>query len=218
MRHILPVALSLLASASLPAQTVTPHEQPAVVFEVVEGPPDTPRPVMAAQVALDRAGFSPGVIDGKAGRNFAAALRGFQTAHGLPVTGTLDEPIRAEPAAGGQLEATLLVRVPADFGQGPLVPDLPRTVAGQAAHSWLGYRDFTEALAERFHTTPATLASLNPGVQIAPEVALRVPAVRGVPAGVEAPTVRGWDETLRVLAVSTEQPAAARIEVDKSDS
>lgn len=218
MRHLLPIALSLLASTSLHAQPVTPSDQSPVVFEMVEAPPDAPRPVMAAQVALDRAGFSPGVIDGKAGRSLAAAVRAFPTAHGLPVTGTLDEPTRAQLAAGGQLEATLVVQVSADFGQGPLVPDLPRTAAEQAAHAWLGYRDLPEALAERFHTTPAILASLNPGVAIAPGVALRVPAVRGVPANVEAPSERGWDATLRALAVSPEQPAAARIEVDKSDS
>ncbi|MCP1471416.1 peptidoglycan hydrolase-like protein with peptidoglycan-binding domain [Sphingobium sp. OAS761] len=34
--------------------------------------------ILQAQVALDRWGFSPGVLDGKDGMSFKAALRGFQ--------------------------------------------------------------------------------------------------------------------------------------------
>src|SRR3546814_13611472 len=43
--------------------------------------------ILQAQVALDRTGFSPGVIDGKAGMSFTDALRGFQQARGLPDSG-----------------------------------------------------------------------------------------------------------------------------------
>jgi peptidoglycan hydrolase-like protein with peptidoglycan-binding domain len=50
---------------------------------------------LAAQVALDRAGFSPGEIDGRPGTNTAHALEGFQERHGLAVTGQLDEATAA---------------------------------------------------------------------------------------------------------------------------
>ena len=46
--------------------------------------------VLAGQAALDRAGFSPGVIDGQAGHKTAIALKAFQAAHGLPQTGQFD--------------------------------------------------------------------------------------------------------------------------------
>jgi peptidoglycan hydrolase-like protein with peptidoglycan-binding domain len=39
--------------------------------------------VLAAQVMLDSAGFSPGEIDGRAGANFGRALHAFQQGHGL---------------------------------------------------------------------------------------------------------------------------------------
>ena len=52
-------------------------------------------PVLHAQIALDRAGFSPGEIDGLAGANFERALRGFQQQHRLTPTGKLDESTRA---------------------------------------------------------------------------------------------------------------------------
>jgi hypothetical protein len=50
--------------------------------------------VFHAQVLLDRAGFSPGVIDGLKGTSFEYAVRGFQEARGLQVTGELDNPTR----------------------------------------------------------------------------------------------------------------------------
>src|SRR5688572_19419535 len=60
-------------------------------------PPATPphsAPVvseaLAGQVMLDRLGFSPGEIDGRAGANLKRALTAFQTAHRLSPTGELD--------------------------------------------------------------------------------------------------------------------------------
>ena len=41
---------------------------------------------------LDRAGFSPGTIDGRTGDNFANALRAFQQQNGLSDSGKLDAP------------------------------------------------------------------------------------------------------------------------------
>jgi peptidoglycan hydrolase-like protein with peptidoglycan-binding domain len=43
-----------------------------------------------AQVLLDVAGFSPGAIDGRAGSSQTEAIRGFQQANGLSVSGKLD--------------------------------------------------------------------------------------------------------------------------------
>nr|MDQ3039271.1 peptidoglycan-binding protein [Pseudomonadota bacterium] len=42
---------------------------------------------LRAQVLLERAHFSAGVIDGQTGGNTRRALRAYQSAHGLPVTG-----------------------------------------------------------------------------------------------------------------------------------
>jgi hypothetical protein len=46
--------------------------------------------IMAAQERLDGLGFSPGNIDGIMGPRTSAALRKYQAASGLPVTGRLD--------------------------------------------------------------------------------------------------------------------------------
>lgn len=47
-----------------------------------------------AQERLKSAGFDPGPADGVFGSKTRAALRQYQTAQGLPATGTLDEPTR----------------------------------------------------------------------------------------------------------------------------
>ena len=44
-----------------------------------------------AEVLLDRADFSPGVIDGKPGANFKNALAAYQSANSLPKGGNLDQ-------------------------------------------------------------------------------------------------------------------------------
>lgn len=58
--------------------------------------------VERAQKALKQAGHDPGPVDGAMGARTSAALRAYQTQHGLSATGRLDEATRArlgEPAA-----------------------------------------------------------------------------------------------------------------------
>ncbi|OGX44689.1 MAG: hypothetical protein A3G38_02470 [Omnitrophica WOR_2 bacterium RIFCSPLOWO2_12_FULL_51_8] len=47
--------------------------------------------VKQIQIALTNAGFEPGVIDGKKGKKTIEAIRAFQKAQGLPVTGKADK-------------------------------------------------------------------------------------------------------------------------------
>src|SRR5439155_19076441 len=45
---------------------------------------------IAIQIALDRAGFSPGLIDGKLGAKTNLAILEFQRSRGFPATGHFD--------------------------------------------------------------------------------------------------------------------------------
>jgi len=174
--------------------------------------------VLGAQVLLDRLGFSPGVIDGSAGASFAKALRGYQEANGLPVSGALDDatvksfdPYRGTPTV---IDVTLSP----DILAGPFVGPIPAKEADQAKLASLGYSDAMEKLAERYHTRPATLIALNsPATRLAPGVTIKAPNV--IPPKLDFPPDLdpAWRKTLWTLNVRSDQPAAAKLVVDQSD-
>lgn len=175
------------------------------------------RPAMQAQVVLDRLGFSSGVVDGAASPAYAKALQAFQKARGLQVTGALDEPTRQALAPWSAIPATRMVTIPADWARIAFAA-LPDDPAAQAQLSQMGYESLAEKLAERFHTTPAVLAALNPGVAaFQPGQTLRVPNVGA--DGIDPSLIENaeWRATLRALGVGTDQPQAARLVVDESE-
>jgi lipoprotein-anchoring transpeptidase ErfK/SrfK len=120
--------------------------------------------VLAAQVMLDRAGFSPGEIDGRAGVNLQRALAAFQRSRSLPISGRTDEPTakRLTEEMGEQPLVMTYTLTEADVA-GPFQPDIPKDLVEQSKLQALGYRDPLEALAEKFHASPALLQSLNAG-------------------------------------------------------
>lgn len=196
------------------------------------------RPLMQAQVVLERLGFGPGVIDGKQGLSFANAVKGFQESRDLPVTGEFDDTTREALARWSNIPATRVVTIPASWGQEKFVP-LPDGPEEQAKMSRLGYENMAEKLAERFHTTPAVLAQLNPGGKPAgagggagpsappsPGAAgpqftagqqLRVPNVGADAIDAASVTNKDWLTTLRSLGVGTDQPDVTRIVVEESE-
>lgn len=123
-----------------------------------------PSETLAAQVMLDRAGFSPGEIDGKSGVNLRRALEAFQKRHGLASSGQLDQPtwdrlvgVTADPPP------TVPYEISPDDVEGPFTPDIPSDLVRQSKLEALHYRHPLEALAERFHASPRMLRELNPG-------------------------------------------------------
>ncbi len=122
---------------------------------------DKPRPLMQAQVVLDRLGFTPGVVDGKMGLSTVNAIKGFQEARGLTISGEFDEPTKQALAEWNRIPATRVVTIPAAFANEPYAP-IPEDRKEQAKLERLGYTSLAEKLAERFHTTEAVLAELNP--------------------------------------------------------
>ncbi len=176
-----------------------------VVAQAPEAPakaaPDQPDlTVMHVQVLLDHLGFGPGVIDGKGGQSLEAALRGFQTARGLKATGDIDRPTLQALHPYRAIRPVRQLAVSAADVAGPFAP-IPKDPAQQAKLKELGYASAGEALAERFHTTPETIAALNPGAQLGAGAQLRFPNTLPTSRDYDAKLPEGWRRTLSSLNV-----------------
>lgn len=137
--------------------------------------------VARLQIALDRALFSPGIIDGRWGKNTEKALYWFQQREGLPTTGVLDQATweQLQQVAGGGAFTRSYAVSNGDLS-GPFVR-IPEDIYEKAELDCMCYESLSEMLAERFHTSPAVLARLNPQVNLdalSAGQAISVPAVR----------------------------------------
>lgn len=211
-RLLLLLAGTAAIAAAQPARQTVPAAKPAGAGSSVD------REVLKLQVVLDRLGFSPGILNGKAGAQTNAALRGFQESRGLPTTGRADAAtlIALRPYWG--TDATKTLALNARVLAGPYIADLPHGEDEQAKLPGLYYRSTLEKLAEMFHTTPQVLVALN-----SPQTWLRAGSEVVFPNVL--PTSRAYDEkltpewraTLSGLNVDAVQPQAAKVVVDKSD-
>lgn len=210
-------AIVLFGCAAVAAAAAA--QQPTVPKQWV--PPGTPGSaidgeIFHAQVLLDAAGFSPGTIDGRTGSSLTEAIRGFQESVGLDITGKLDTPTRAALLKGAR-PSTVQVRLGPDDVKSTYVNPLPSDPEKQYKFEFLGYRNMLEKVAERYHTTPATVVALNgPDKLIGPGQILRLPNV--VPASRdyagEKPTAA---RLMTLLNVDARQPKGRYIVVDKSE-
>lgn len=172
--------------------------------------------VFHAQVLLDQAGFSPGVIDGREGTSLEQAIRGFQEANGLEVSGELDGRTR-QALLRSSRPSTIMVKLSAEDVGGPFTYPLPDEPEQQAKLDRLNYRNMLEKVAERYHTTPETVVALNgPEKLIGVGQALRLPNV--VPASRDYPGAdQKQAQLLGMLNVGADQPRGDYILVDKSE-
>jgi lipoprotein-anchoring transpeptidase ErfK/SrfK len=170
------------------------------------------------QVMLDRLGFTPGVIDGHNGKSLTMALKGFQTARDVPVTGEADAATGQLLDAYKDLPPVIDVTLTPQDLAGPFVGPIPKDPAKEAELPAMGYADATEELAERYHTTGATLNALNGGtLSLTAGTVIKVPNVRPAAGDYPDSFKPEWRAMLAQLSVSSDQPKAAKVVVSKSE-
>jgi lipoprotein-anchoring transpeptidase ErfK/SrfK len=196
---LLPVLLSAALAAQVhtspaPGRVEVGRPQPVSGGQTMPEPtaPAVDLEALGTQVMLDRAGFSPGAIDGRMGANTKKAFEQYQKQAG------------SESSA---VEPLVTYAITAADTAGPFVSSIPDDLVKQASLPSLAYTSPLEMLAERFHCTPALLRTLNPGARFAEGEQIQVPNVEPMIAPVERPEMS--PEALAAAREARARPAGS---------
>ncbi len=135
----------------------------SILLAQAPAPPSAPLDALAVQVALDRAGFSPGAIDGQMGGNTRQAAEAYRKQHGSDV----------QPS----VEPLLAYTITEDDVKGPFAERIPSDMMKKAELPSLTYESALELLAERYHASAAFLRRLNPDATFSAGDVIQVPNV-----------------------------------------
>jgi lipoprotein-anchoring transpeptidase ErfK/SrfK len=181
---VMSIVVALGQATSSTPQSAPPGSNPAQSQTSRMALPEDP---LQIQVALDRAGFSPGVIDGHMGSNTRKALELFSQTGKQP----FDVP------------AMTTYRITDEDAAGPFMDSLPDDMMEAAKLPFLGYTSLLEEIAERFHSTPALLQQLNPGANFAADQEIQVPNVQPMMLPSSPPTATDSTSGSRQPGAST---------------
>jgi hypothetical protein len=163
-----PVTLSILAltlaSAAQGGESILAKEIEDITTKEPVGPGAAGPRVVRAQILLDRAGFSPGEIDGRYGDDLGIAIRGYREVHNLKASGNIDAELWALLNADTR-PALVSYTVTREDVKGPFDP-IPKDMQEQARMSWMGFETPEEGLGENFLSSPRLLSGLKPGVSL----------------------------------------------------
>lgn len=187
LRSLSSVAICMASVAVLAAQATVP--QRGSQERGAQKQPETPAidPTLEIQILLDRAGFSPGEIDGVNGANTRRAIAAFESAHRIAAS---DRAAMLQALSRGAADVLAPYTITAEDVAGPFTESIPTDLMEQAKLPALHYRSVLEALGERFHASPELLRRLNPGARFAEGETIQAPNVSAGTAGAPPANVR----------------------------
>ena len=122
--------------------------------------------LLKAEVLLDRANVSPGVMDGRMGENVRNALKAYQQMHGLDVSGDLDQATWNSLTGGDKAPVLKTYTLTQQDVAGPWSANVGEDFVKMSQQPALGYTSSKEMLAERFHMDEQLLVALNPNADL----------------------------------------------------
>lgn len=195
------------AQGAAPAPVIGPAGDAATEATVPQGA-QFDAGLVRIQVLLDRARFSPGVIDGYDGENVRKAVSAYQAGNNLPVNGLANEALLTRLEQADAAPALVAYVLTSEDVSGPFV-DVPQDLEAMSRLEHVSYESAAEAVAEKFHMDEDLLRTLNPGVDFTTAGAEIVVANAGgelsgsvvsIEVDVDEGAVRAFDASNRILA------------------
>ena len=116
---------------------------------------------LMAQIMLDRAGYSPGVIDGYGGGNTTNAVEAYQRANGMKADGVVNSALlkKLRDKDSGKFMRVVQLKSK-DVNES--YAKVPEGMEAMSKMKHVGYESISEMLAERYHMDQDFLKALNP--------------------------------------------------------
>lgn len=174
----------------------------------VPGAGDASEDVAAFQVLLDRAGASPGVVDGRIGDNVNKAIEAYHEITGQRLR-TYDKEWIAEELERTGGPAFIEYTITSEDAAGPYIASVPSDYSAKAELERLSFTRVSEMLAERFHMDEQYLIELNPHANFQrPGTIIKVAnpgdpatsAVARIVADKKKKQLRAYDESGRLVS------------------